>query len=335
MIEISATDPFFRLPSNVREKILTNMDCYEWYFIEDNPDSGFASSLALNIELSVRDGIKAAAEEEELRKWGEEQSRKWEQSTKADVAGGMLDHGSDQATDEEGEEEWVLCLASPVMRTERRTSTLLLTSEFLVQIFGGTHDGAFIEAHMYSLLSKDGLSDENFALWKKRQLLHPLFSNRQDIVFRMNALSHRLMDCFNFGPGIVPWFIKKLPYSVFAHYAAGAFERNGERFPASLHDARDVKKGQVFFFLLAVNMAGSPYICEHEASRRQYCEQNMGLERQEIVVCKPNFPISTKEGDNARSFMQDLMCDTYRVEIYGSRIKSLLDRRRLRNDEVY
>ncbi|KAG4257483.1 hypothetical protein FPRO06_12329 [Fusarium proliferatum] len=227
-----------------------------------------------------------------------------------------------------------LCLASPIMRKERRTSTLLLTSEYLEQNFGGTHDGAFIEAHIYSLLSKDGLSDENFALWKKTKLPHPLFSSRQDIVFRMNALYHRLMDCFNFGPKIVPWFIKKLPYSVFAHYAAAAFGRNGERFPMSLHDATDAKKGQVFFFLIAVNMAGNPYICEHEAFRRQYCEQDMGLKGQEIVVCKTNFPISTKEGENARSFMQDLMSDAYRVEIYGSRIKSLLDRRRLRDDGV-
>ncbi|CVL07324.1 uncharacterized protein FPRN_13737 [Fusarium proliferatum] len=227
-----------------------------------------------------------------------------------------------------------LCLASPIMRKERRTSTLLLTSEYLEQNFGGTHDGAFIEAHIYSLLSKDGLSDENFALWKKTKLPHPLFSSRQDIVFRMNALYHRLMDCFNFGPKIVPWFIKKLPYSVFAHYAVAAFGRNGERFPMSLHDATDAKKGQVFFFLIAVNMAGNPYICEHEAFRRQYCEQDMGLKGQEIVVCKTNFPISTKEGENARSFMQDLMSDAYRVEIYGSRIKSLLDRRRLRDDGV-
>ncbi|SCN66467.1 uncharacterized protein FFB20_02215 [Fusarium fujikuroi] len=227
-----------------------------------------------------------------------------------------------------------LCLASPIMRKERQTSTLLLTSEYLERIFGGTHDGAFIEAHIYSLLSKYGLSEENFALWKKRKLPHPLFSSRQDIVFRMNALYHRLMDCFNFGPEIVPWFIKKLPYSVFAHYAAAAFGRNGEKFPISLHDATNAEKGQVFFFLIAVNMAGNPYIYEHEASRRQYCEQDLGLKRQDFVVCKPNFPISTKEGANARSFMQDLMGDAHRVEVHGSRTKSLIDRRRFRNDGI-
>ncbi|KAF5532998.1 hypothetical protein FMEXI_12081 [Fusarium mexicanum] len=227
-----------------------------------------------------------------------------------------------------------LCLASLVMRQERQTSTLLLTAESLERIFGDTDDGAFIEAHMYSLLSKDGLSDENFALWKKRKLPHPLFSSRPDIVFRMNALYHRLMDCFNFGPEIVPWFIKKLPYSVFSHYAASAFGRNGERFPTSLHDATDVKKGQVFFFLLAVNMVGNPYICEYETTRRQYCEESMELKGQMIVVSKPKLPISTKEGDNARNFMQDLMCDAYRVDIYGSRGHSLLDRRRFRHDEV-
>lgn len=138
-----------------------------------------------------------------------------------------------------------LCLASTIMRKERRISTLLLTSEYLEQNFGGTHDGAF-EGHIYSLLSKDGLSDENFALWKKRKLLHPLFSSPQDIAFRMNALYHRLMDCFNFGPEIVTWIIKKLPYSVFAHYAAAAFGRNRERYPVSLHDATDAKKGQAF-----------------------------------------------------------------------------------------
>ncbi|KAF5625439.1 hypothetical protein F25303_11339 [Fusarium sp. NRRL 25303] len=31
MKDVSAKDPFFRLPSNVREKIITNMDCYVWY----------------------------------------------------------------------------------------------------------------------------------------------------------------------------------------------------------------------------------------------------------------------------------------------------------------
>ncbi|KAF5640082.1 uncharacterized protein FTJAE_4629 [Fusarium tjaetaba] len=75
------------------------------YIIEENnPASGFASGLALQIEMSVRDGIKAAAEEEELRKRREE---KWEQFTKVVVTYRILDHGSDQATDEEGEEEWV------------------------------------------------------------------------------------------------------------------------------------------------------------------------------------------------------------------------------------
>ncbi|KAF5692740.1 hypothetical protein FDENT_2615 [Fusarium denticulatum] len=78
------------------------------YFIEkNNPGSEFASDLAVGIEMFVQEGIKAAAKEEEFRKWREGQSRKWEQSTKAHVAGEMLDHGSDQATDEEGEEEWV------------------------------------------------------------------------------------------------------------------------------------------------------------------------------------------------------------------------------------
>ncbi|KAF5724899.1 hypothetical protein FMUND_456 [Fusarium mundagurra] len=217
-----------------------------------------------------------------------------------------------------------LFLASPVMRKERRTSTLLLTAESIERMFGDTLDGALIEAHVYCLLSKDGLSDENFALWKKRKLPHPLFSSRRDIVFRMNALYHRLTDSFNFGPEIVPWFIQKLPYSVFADWAAATFGRNGERFPTSLNDATDAKKGRVIFFLLAVDMAGNPYICEHEAARRQYCEQSMELNGQQIVVCKPNVPISTKQGDNARSFMQALLCHAYTVEMYGSRIQSIL-----------
>lgn len=112
-----------------------------------------------------------------------------------------------------------LYLASPIMRKERRTSTLLLTSESLESKFGGTRDVAFIEAHMYMLLSKNVLSDKNYKLWKKRKLPHPLFSTQSDIVFRMNALYQRLMDYFNFGSEIVPWFIRKLPYSVFACYA--------------------------------------------------------------------------------------------------------------------
>ncbi|VTT57776.1 unnamed protein product [Fusarium fujikuroi] len=36
------------------------------YLNHSNPASGFASSIALHIELSVRDGVKAAAEVEEL-----------------------------------------------------------------------------------------------------------------------------------------------------------------------------------------------------------------------------------------------------------------------------
>ncbi|EWG48980.1 hypothetical protein FVEG_16374 [Fusarium verticillioides 7600] len=83
-------------------------------------------------------------------------------------------------------------------------------------MFGDTQDGALLEANVYCLLSKYGLSDESFALWHKRNLPHPLYSSRRDIVFRMNALYHRLMDSFNFGPKIVPWFTQKLPYSVCA-----------------------------------------------------------------------------------------------------------------------
>ena len=113
-------------------------------------------------------------------------------------------------------------------------------------------------------------------------------------------------------------------------------QKNGEKFQTSLNDATDVKNGRVSFFLLALSMAGNQYICEHEVSRRQYCERHMQLRNQYIVVCKPNFPISAKEGENARSFMQDLMCDEHRVEVFGSRIKRLLDRRRARgNGETY
>jgi hypothetical protein len=136
-----------------------------------------------------------------------------------------------------------LCLASPIIRKERQTSTLLLTSESLERKFGGSRNGAFVEAHMYLLLSKNGLSHKDFELWQRRKLPHPLFSTRSDMVFRMNALYHRLMDCFNFGPGLVPWFIQKLPSSVFACYAAQTFGNKGERFLASLNDATDVKKG--------------------------------------------------------------------------------------------
>ncbi|KAF5643841.1 hypothetical protein F52700_2713 [Fusarium sp. NRRL 52700] len=226
-----------------------------------------------------------------------------------------------------------LCIASPVMRKERQTSTLLLTAESLERMFGDADDGAFIEAHMYSLLSNDGLSDENFALWKKRKLPHPLFSSRRDIVFRMNALYHRLMESFNFGPEIVPWLIKKLPYSVYSHYAAVTYGRNGERFPTSLIDATDVKKSQMFLFLLAVNMVAKPYICEYEAVRRQYCEQSMELKGQQIVICKPKIPVSTREGENARSFMQDLLCEACKVELFRNRHESVLDIRRIRDDE--
>ncbi|EXM16202.1 hypothetical protein V3481_016084 [Fusarium oxysporum f. sp. vasinfectum] len=67
---------------------------------------GFASWLALKIELSVRSEAEAAAREEQLRKWEEEQSRKVPQLSKKDVTDRTDENGVDEAG-EKKEEEWV------------------------------------------------------------------------------------------------------------------------------------------------------------------------------------------------------------------------------------
>lgn len=76
------------------------------YSHQRHSSRGNQSALDFALFLAVQIQQKAM-QDEQLRRWNEEDPQKWQQSTKADIAGGMLGHGSDEATQERSEEEWV------------------------------------------------------------------------------------------------------------------------------------------------------------------------------------------------------------------------------------
>ncbi|KAF9768877.1 hypothetical protein IL306_013771 [Fusarium sp. DS 682] len=147
-----------------------------------------------------------------------------------------------------------LCLASPIINQDRRTSKLLTCSESLDLKFGDTHGGTLAHAYMRLFVSEEGISERNLKLFCDKKLPHPLFSRRPNLVFQIDLLYQRMIDCFNRGPEIVPEFIEKYYAVSYTFMVERAFGGQGQTFPTSLKYMRGGKRGQVLRFLLLIDM---------------------------------------------------------------------------------
>ncbi|KAF4341891.1 hypothetical protein FBEOM_4208 [Fusarium beomiforme] len=215
-----------------------------------------------------------------------------------------------------------LCLASPTIRQDRRTSKLLVCSESLDVKFGSSSDGALIHAHMYLLISKEGISDKDMRLWRERSLPHPLFSTRPGLVFQMDALYHSMMDRFKLGSELVLKFVRMDRNRGNSSYLATAsFGIQGELFPTTLKYAKNYKKGQVFGFLMSLKMREDSCLSEFSAAWDkiyQLEQQGMLPDHDQLKL-----PRLSPKGNNAQIFMKDLMDYVHSVKKFEADMEEL------------